>query len=35
MAYNSPFVPRDQNYFEVEIPIHPVVGDESSEGNAE
>jgi len=27
MAYNSPFVPRDRNYFEVEIPIRPVEGD--------
>jgi SOUL heme-binding protein len=35
MAYNSPFVPRDQNYFEVEIPIHQVVGDDSSAGHAE
>ena len=35
MAYNSPFVPRNQNYFEVEIPIHPVVGEDSSAGNAE
>ena len=35
MAYNSPFVPRDQNYFEVEIPICPVAGDDSSQGNAE
>jgi hypothetical protein len=24
MAYNSPFVPRDRNFFEVEIPIRPV-----------
>ncbi len=24
MAYNSPFVPRDQNYFEVEIPMRHV-----------
>lgn len=24
MAYNSPFVPRNRNYFEVEIPIRPV-----------
>ena len=23
MAYNSPFVPRNRNYFEVEIPIRP------------
>lgn len=24
MAYNSPFVPRNRNYFEVEIPIQPI-----------
>ena len=24
MAYNSPFVPRDRNFFEVEIPIRPL-----------
>ena len=24
MAYNSPFVPRNRNYFEVEIPLRPV-----------
>ena len=24
MAYNSPFVPRSRNYFEVEIPIRAV-----------
>ena len=24
MAYNSPFVPRNRNYFEVEIPIRPL-----------
>jgi hypothetical protein len=24
MAFNSPFVPRDQNYFEVQIPIRQV-----------
>ena len=24
MAYNSPFVPRNKNYFEVEIPISPL-----------
>ena len=24
MAYNSPFVPRDRNFFEVEIPIRPI-----------
>ncbi len=24
MAYNSPFVPRDQNFFEVQIPVRPV-----------
>ena len=24
MGYNSPFVPRSKNYFEVEIPIRPV-----------
>jgi len=24
MAYNSPFVPRNRNYFEVEIPIRPI-----------
>jgi len=24
MGYNSPFVPRDRNYFEVEIPIRPA-----------
>jgi hypothetical protein len=24
MAYNSPFVPRDRNYFEVEIPVRRV-----------
>ena len=35
MAYNSPFVPRNKNYFEVEIPIHPVMIDDSSEGRAE
>jgi len=32
MAYNSPFVPRNQNYFEVEIPVHPVASDDSSAG---
>jgi len=25
MAYNSPFVPRDRNYFEVQIPVRPAV----------
>jgi len=29
MAYNSPFIPRDRNYFEVEIPIRPLAADES------
>jgi hypothetical protein len=24
MAYNSPFVPRDRNFFEVELPIQPL-----------
>ncbi len=24
MGYNSPFVPRDKNYFEVQIPVKPV-----------
>lgn len=24
MAYNSPFVPRDQNFFEVQIPLRPI-----------
>ena len=24
MGYNSPFVPRNRNYFEVEIPIRPI-----------
>ena len=24
MAYNSPFVPRDRNFFEVEIPVQPI-----------
>lgn len=24
MAHNSPFVPRDKNYFEVQIPVRPV-----------
>ena len=24
MAYNSPFVPRDRNFYEVEIPIWPI-----------
>ena len=24
MAYNSPFIPRDRNYFEVEIPLRPI-----------
>lgn len=24
MAYNSPFVPRDKNYFEVQIPVRPA-----------
>jgi hypothetical protein len=29
MAYNSPFVPRDRNYFEVEIPIRAVASGSS------
>ncbi len=24
MGYNSPFVPRDKNFFEVQIPIKPA-----------
>jgi len=34
MAYNSPFVPRNRNYFEVEIPIRPLnESDSSQDGN--
>ena len=31
MAYNSPFVPRNRNYFEVEIPIRPLDASDSSQ----
>jgi len=31
MAYNSPFVPRNRNYFEVEIPIRPLDESDSSQ----
>lgn len=27
MGYNSPFVPRDKNFFEVQIPVKPVKAD--------
>jgi hypothetical protein len=33
MAYNSPFVPRDRNYFEVEIPIRPLDPSDSSQAS--
>ena len=32
MAYNSPFVPRSKNYFEVEIPIRSIESADSAEG---
>lgn len=34
LAYNSPFVPRNRNYFEVEIPIRPVDASGSSEDSS-
>ena len=33
MAYNSPFIPRSRNYFEVEIPIRPLDSSDLPEDN--
>jgi len=30
MGYNSPFVPRDKNFFEVQIPVKPVGAGQSN-----
>ena len=33
MAYNSPFVPQNRNYFEVEIPVRPVESSGATEAS--
>lgn len=32
LAYNSPFVPRNQNYFEVQIPLRPIGEEPAASG---
>jgi hypothetical protein len=34
MAYNSPFVPRDRNFFEVQMPVLPVEKKDAQTANA-